>query len=198
MCGRLWSFLVQLTQKESLAQKSLPFVTRMIPINFSKWIEENKHLLQPPINNKCVFSGKDFFVMAIGGPNDRTDYHINQTEEWFFQVKGDMVLKIVDETVEPRAFIDIPIAEGEMYLLPGRVPHSPQRFADTVGIVIERTRVGSNAVNDAMRWYCEECKTVMYEEEFLCLDVATQLKQIIANYHASDKTCKKCGHVNKR
>ena len=167
----------------------------MMPINFSKWVQENGHLLQPPINNKCVFSGNDFFVMAIGGPNDRTDYHVNQTEEWFYQVKGDMVLKIVDETTTPHTFKDIPIREGEMYLNPRRVPHSPQRFADTIGIVIERTRTGSNAVDDSMRWYCQECKNIIYEEFFLCADVATQLKEIIGKWNATDKTCKHCGAV---
>ena len=168
-----------------------------MPINFTKWVEENKHLLQPPINNKCVFSGNDFFVMAIGGPNNRTDYHINQTEEWFYQVQGDMVLKIADESTTPPTFKDIPIAEGEMYLLPARVPHSPQRFANTVGIVIERTRTGSNAVDDKMRWYCPGCSHVIYEEAFLCQDVATQLKEIINNFNNSDKTCKQCGTVAK-
>lgn len=169
----------------------------LMPINFPKWVDENAHLLQPPINNKCVFSGKDFFVMAIGGPNNRTDYHVNMTEEWFYQVKGDMVLKVVDESTSPPTFLDIPVKEGEMYLLPACVPHSPQRFADTLGIVIERTRIGSNAVEDRMRWYCPECKNIIYEEAFLCLDVATQLKEIINNFHASDKTCKKCGTVSK-
>ena len=132
-----------------------------------------------------------------------------------------MVLKIVDESTTPATFKNIPIAEGEMYLLSARIPHSPQRFANTIGIVIERQRTGSNAVNDAMRWYCEKCKvrmlpltlkscfidysyintffflqSVIYEEEFMCADVATQLKTIIGNFHASDKICKSCGHQN--
>lgn len=168
-----------------------------MPINFKKWVDENAHLLQPPVNNKCVFSGKDFFVMAIGGPNDRTDYHINDTEEWFYQVKGDMILKIVDESTTPPTFKDIPVAEGDMFLLPGRVPHSPQRFADTIGIVIERVRdVSSTGVPDILRWYCSACHGIVYEESFLCLDVATQIKDIIHRYHASDKTCTACGTVN--
>ncbi|CAM9374240.1 unnamed protein product [Ectocarpus fasciculatus] len=168
------------------------------PINWAKWVEENAALLEPPVNNKCVFSGEDFFVMAIGGPNNRTDYHINQTEEWFYQVKGDMILKIVDEAVSPPVFRDIPILEGEMYLLPGRVPHSPQRFADTLGLVIERTRVGSNAVDDKLRWYCDNptCRTVIYEEEFLCQDVVTQLKEIINRFNSGDKKCPSCNHVS--
>jgi 3-hydroxyanthranilate 3,4-dioxygenase len=168
----------------------------MMPINWNRWVEENAHLLQPPVNNKCVFAGNDFFVMAVGGPNDRTDYHINRTEEWFYQVKGDMILKIVDETTTPHTFKDIPIREGEMFLLPGCVPHSPQRFPDTLGLVIERTRVGSNALPDIMRWYCDACHAAVYEESFLCVDVSTQLKEIIARYKASDKICPSCGHAN--
>lgn len=168
------------------------------PINWSKWVEENQALLEPPVNNKCVFEGEDFFVMAIGGPNNRTDYHINQTEEWFYQVKGDMVLKIVDETTAPHRFLDIPIREGDMYLLPGRVPHSPQRFANTLGLVIERSRVGANAVDDKLRWYCNnvDCRHIVYEESFLCEDIVTQLKAIINRYNSGDKTCSVCGHVS--
>lgn len=165
-------------------------------INFPKWIEENQHLLQPPVNNKCVFSGNDFFVMCIGGPNNRTDYHINQTEEWFYQHKGDMVLKIVDETTTPPTFKDILIEEGSMFLLPANIPHSPQRFENTLGLVIERTRVGANAVDDKLRWYCDECKGIVYEESFLCADVVEQLKAIINKYHSGDKKCPHCGHCN--
>ncbi len=168
----------------------------MLAINFPKWVEENSHLLVPPVNNKCVFAGDDFFVMAIGGPNNRTDYHINQTEEWFYQIRGRMVLKIVDESTTPPTFRDIPVEEGSMLLLPGRVPHSPQRFADTLGIVIERTRTGSNSVDDILRWYCSVCRGIVYEESFLCRDVQQQLKEIINRYHAGDKTCPTCGHVN--
>jgi 3-hydroxyanthranilate 3,4-dioxygenase len=119
------------------------------PIHFARWVEEHRDKLQPPVNNFLVQRG-DFIIMAIGGPNARTDYHINPTDvyapilcvrahmlqEWFYQVKGDMLLKVVDDGV----FRDIPICEGEMYLLPGNVPHNPCRFADTIGIVVERQR----------------------------------------------------------
>jgi 3-hydroxyanthranilate 3,4-dioxygenase len=168
----------------------------MFAINFPKWVEENAHLLQPPVNNKCVFSGSDFFVMAVGGPNNRTDYHVNETEEWFYQIRGSMNLKIVDESTVPPTFRDILIEEGGMFLLPGKVPHSPQRFADTLGIVIERTRTGHNALPDKLRWYCGACKNIMYEESFLCADVVEQLKEIINRFHSGDKICPSCGTAN--
>jgi 3-hydroxyanthranilate 3,4-dioxygenase len=143
-------------------------------------------------------TGNDFFLMAVGGPNNRTDYHINQTEEWFYQVKGNMVIKIVDESVTPAVFRDIPLGEGDMFLLPARVPHSPQRFADTLGLVIERTRTGDNSLEDRLRWYCNQptCRSIIYEESFICLDVGTQLKEIINRYHASDKRCPVCNCVS--
>eukprot|EP00842_Homolaphlyctis_polyrhiza_P006387 jgi/Hompol1/674/HPOL_000986-RA len=165
---------------------------RTMPINFGKWIKDNEHLLQPPVNNFCLWNEKDFTVMAVGGPNARNDYHINCTEEWFFQYKGDMLLKIVDNGV----FRDIHIKEDEMFLLPGNVPHNPVRFENTVGIVLERKRPEGSL--DFLRWYCEACKEIVYEESFHCVNLGTQLKPVIERYFGDEKlrTCSKCGHVN--
>lgn len=166
------------------------------PILFSKWVEENESKLRPPVNNWCVHEGEDFIVMAVGGPNERSDYHVNDTEEWFYQVKGDMLLKIVDASQSPNEFIDQHIKEGEMFLLPPRVPHNPVRFANTIGIVIERRREKHH--NDKLRWYCRGCRQMFYEETFHCVDIQTQLKEIIMRYANAEalRTCKYCGYVN--
>ncbi|CAG8434437.1 1989_t:CDS:2 [Ambispora gerdemannii] len=161
------------------------------PINFNKWLEENHDKLQPPVNNFLIQQG-DFIVMAVGGPNARTDYHINQTEEWFYQYKGNMLLKVVEND----EFKEIPINEGDMFLLPANTPHNPVRFADTVGIVIERKRRLQEI--DVLQWYCEQCKNIVYREAFHCYNLGVQLKPIMVKY-ANDvnlRTCHHCGHVN--
>lgn len=167
-----------------------------VPINFSRWLEQHKERLQPPVNNWRVQEGRDFFIMAVGGPNERSDYHINETEEWFYQLQGDMLLRIVDTNFNPPVFRDVKICEGEMFLLPGGIPHNPVRFANTVGLVIERTRAPNHM--DRLRWYCQECRAQVYEETFHCTDIYNQLKEIISRYaNTSDlRTCKNCGHKN--
>ncbi|KAJ3154254.1 3-hydroxyanthranilic acid dioxygenase [Geranomyces variabilis] len=164
------------------------------PLNFPKWLSENAHLLQPPVNNFCLYNSADFTVMAVGGPNARTDYHINETEEWFYQHRGAMLLKVVDDG----EFKDVHIGEGDMFMLPGGVPHNPVRFADTIGIVIERKRPAESL--DRLRWYCEKCNQVVNEDSFHCVDLGKQLKPVIEAYYESEekRTCANCGHLNPR
>ncbi|KAG8526938.1 3-hydroxyanthranilic acid dioxygenase [Bacidia gigantensis] len=160
------------------------------PLNLPKWLKENSHLLKPPINNYCVYN-KDVTVMIVGGPNARSDYHINETAEWFYQYKGSMLLKVVDEG----DFKDIPIREGEMFLLPPNTPHNPVRFADTVGIVLEQPRPVES--KDRLRWYCQNCGSIVYEESFHCTDLGTQIKEAVNGFKASEekRKCDACGEL---
>lgn len=159
------------------------------PLNFKAWIDENRHLLKPPVGNKCVWQDGDFIVMVVGGPNNRKDYHYNETPEFFYQVEGDMVLKIMDGDT-PK---DVEIKEGEIYLLPPKVPHSPQRGANTVGLVIEYPR--SKKMKDALEWYCENCNHQLYRKKFKLDNIETDMPAIFDKYYSSTKktTCEKCG-----
>lgn len=162
------------------------------PFNFKKWIDDNRHLLKPPVGNQQVFKGNDdFIVMVVGGPNARKDYHYEEGEEFFYQLEGDIVLKVIDEGV-PK---DIPIKEGEIFLLPPRVPHSPQRPANTVGLVMERYR--REGEKDGFMWYCENCHHLLHEEYVELTDIVSQLPPIMERFWSNQdlRTCKKCGTV---
>lgn len=163
------------------------------PFNFKKWIDENRHLLKPPVGNQQVFHGnKDFIVMVVGGPNSRKDYHYNEGEEFFYQLEGDIVVKIIDENGKPQ---DVEIKEGDIFLLPGGVPHSPQRKANTVGLVIERYR--RDGEKDGFIWLCENCDHKLYEEYFEMTDIVKQLPEVMKNFYGDveKRTCKNCGTV---
>lgn len=162
--------------------------------NFKKWIEENRHLLKPPVGNKVIWKDREFIVMAVGGPNNRTDFHVNQSEEFFYQLEGNMVLKVITDEGKMQ---DIPITEGDIYLLPPRTPHSPQREAQSVGLVIERRRRADEL--DGLQWYCEKCQTKLYEEFFKLTNIETQFPEVFERYYNSEHVnCKKCGHTNGR
>lgn len=161
------------------------------PINIKKWIEENSNLLQPPVNNYCIHKGGST-VMLVGGPNERTDYHINQTPEYFHQLKGLMCLKVVDDG----EFRDIIIGEDDSFLLPPNTPHNPVRYANTIGLVVEQDR--PSHCDDKLRWYCLSCKEINHEAQFHCTDLGTQVKDAILLYenNIEARTCSKCGTLN--
>jgi 3-hydroxyanthranilate 3,4-dioxygenase len=165
-------------------------MSTLAPFNLNAWIEEHRHLLKPPVGNAMVWNS-DFMVMVVGGPNQRSDYHINPGEELFYQIEGDIVLRIIDNG-EPR---DIPIKQGDIFLLPAGIPHSPQRPANTVGLVVEHKR--AEHANDHMRWYCKQCGAAVYDAEFHLVDLGKQLKPIIEGFRSNPemRTCKACGAV---
>jgi len=165
-------------------------MSALAPLNLNAWVEEHRHLLKPPVGNVCIWNS-NFLVMVVGGPNQRTDYHINPGEELFYQLEGDIVLKVMEDG-QPR---DIPIRQGEIFLLPARVPHSPQRPAGTVGLVVEQPKAFQE--DHHLRWYCRNCQAVVYDAEFRPADIGKQIKEIIDRFRGNDamRTCKQCGQV---
>jgi 3-hydroxyanthranilate 3,4-dioxygenase len=161
------------------------------PINLQAWIDEHRHLLKPPVGNKCIHN-EDFIVMVVGGPNQRTDYHWDEGPEWFMQLEGEMVLRIQEDG----KVRDIAIKAGETFYLPPRVPHSPQRMAGGIGLVIERKRLPHE--QDGLLWYCERCNTKLFEEYFTLRDVEQDFPPIFDRFYRSHehRTCKACGHLN--
>lgn len=162
----------------------------MKAINFQQWIDDHRDVLKPPVCNKLVFEDAEFIVMVVGGPNSRTDYHWDPGEELFYQLEGDMLLK----TVQHGRVVDLPIRAGEMLLLPPEVPHSPQRFANTVGIVVERRRRPDE--RDGFMWFCEQCGHKLYEEYLHVSDIVAQLPPIFDRFYGNPThlRCNACGH----
>ncbi len=138
------------------------------PFNFKQWIESHRHLLKPPVGNKQLYADGDFIIMVVGGPNSRSDFHVDPGEEFFYQLEGDMTLR----TMQDGRYVDIPIREGEVFLLPALLPHSPQRQPHTVGLVIERRRKPGE--RDGLQWYCDIGTLMLYEEFFDLSIVVTQ------------------------
>lgn len=162
------------------------------PFNFQKWIDEHRHLLKPPIGNQQVYKGNDdFIIMVVGGPNTRKDFHYNEGEEFFYQLEGEITLKVV-EGGKP---VDLKIKAGEIFLLPPRTPHSPRRPANSIGLVIERNRKPGEI--DGFLWYCEKCGNKLYEEYAQITDIVKQLPPIMESFYSSEerRTCKACGTV---
>jgi 3-hydroxyanthranilate 3,4-dioxygenase len=163
------------------------------PFNLFKWIEDNRGLLKPPVGNKNLYvEAGDFIVMIVGGPNSRKDYHFNESEELFLQIEGDITVRIQEQGKAK----DIQIREGELFLLPASTPHSPIRGKDTVGLVIERVRKGTDLI-DGLMWFCEACnhplKTYKFKLENIEKDFLPRFKEF---YGAKEnRTCENCGEI---
>lgn len=158
------------------------------PLNLREWVDEHRDLFKPPVGNKLVWENADFIVMAVGA-NTRRDFHVNDGEEFFYQIEGDIILKVQDEG----KIVDIPIKQGEIFLLPPRVPHSPRRPENTVGLVVEKKRDANQF--DGFQWYCEQCGNKLHEEFAHISNIVTQLPPLFARFYndESKRVCKKCG-----
>lgn len=165
-----------------------------MPFNLREWIEANRESLKPPVCNRELYVGSEFIVMIVGGPNARKDYHYDAGPELFHQIEGDMLLK----TIQDGRPVDIPIRQGDIFLLPPGVPHSPQRFANTVGLVVERQRSPDEL--DGFIWYCDACHHKLHEEFLPVSDIVTDLPPIFERFwsNVSARTCSECGAVMER
>lgn len=171
-------------------------ITPVIPpvIDFPAWIKENEHLLKPPVNNKAAWTPMgDFIVQVVGGPNQRTDFHFDPYEEWFYQYRGNMHVNIQT----PDGLQRIDIREGEMWLLPGNVFHSPQRPEEgSIGIVIERIR--EEGTLEKFAWFCPNCNAKVHEVELQVRDIVEDLPPVFREFYESEegRTCPECGAVH--
>lgn len=166
----------------------------LTPFNLREWIDAHRAALRPPVCNKQVFEHGEFIVMVVGGPNSRKDYHDDPGDEFFYQLEGDMLLR----TMQDGRRVDLPVREGEVLLLPAHVPHSPQRYADTVGLVVERVRRPGEA--DGFLWFCERCDSRLYAEYLPISDIETQLPPVFERFWANPEhtTCRHCGSVMRK
>lgn len=171
----------------------LPALTTT-PLNFKAWVADNAHLLKPPVGNKEMFAeADDFIVMVVGGPNRRLDYHDDPREEFFYQVKGDMFLELMLPDGPAQQWI----REGEMFMLPRHVRHSPQRPEEgSIGLVVEMKRAPGEI--DGFEWYCANCATLLHRVEVELKDIVADLPPLYEEFHASAdlRTCKRCGTLH--
>jgi len=160
--------------------------------NLMGWIQANRHRMMPPIANETIFKGNEtFIVMVSSGPNTRKDYHYNESEELFLQLQGDIEVGLYVDG-EHRA---AQIREGEMLLIPARVPHQPRRPPDTLGLILEKHRVQPE--QDGFLYFCDNCGAKLFEEYFFLEDIVQQFPMVQRSFYESveHRTCKECGHV---
>ena len=163
------------------------------PFNIKQWIGEHRSEMKPPVGNRNLYTeAGDYIVMMVAGPNARKDYHFNETEELFYQLEGDVMVRIQEDGKA----VEIPIKEGEMFLLPANTPHSPIRPAGTMGLVIEVKRA-DREMRDGLLWFCEKCNNKLHETYFVLNDIEKDFFPRFKEYYNSLdlRTCKKCGHV---
>ena len=162
------------------------------PFNLQKWIDENRDLLKPPVGNKNLYpEGTDYIVMIVGGPNARKDYHYNETEELFYQLEGEITVRIQEDGTA----VDIPLKAGDMYLHPAKVPHSPMRSEGSIGLVIERVRKPEHT--DGLMWFCDNCNNKLHDTYFKLTNIEKDFLPRFREFYGSEelRTCNSCGHV---
>ncbi len=163
------------------------------PFNLDKWLEENRDKLKPPVGNKNLYpEGSDYIVMVVAGPNARKDYHFNETEELFYQLEGNITVKI-QENGKPE---EVNLGPGDMFLLPPNIPHNPIRHKDSIGLVIERVRKGKG-MKDGLMWFCDNCNHKLHETYFELSNIENDFLPRFKKFYGSKtlRTCTNCGTV---
>jgi isopenicillin-N epimerase len=173
--------LSEFTSSASASAAASSVLNSISHTSLPKWVDTVRGSLCPPVGNKMLFGSGQHKIMVVGGPNARADYHVEEGEEFFLQLEGDMELLIAPAAGCPA--VAVPIRQGEAFMLPSLVPHSPQRKASTVGLVVERERLSNEL--DTLRWYGTDWRP-LYEERFFCSDLGTQLRPVIERFNASE------------
>jgi 3-hydroxyanthranilate 3,4-dioxygenase len=175
-------------------RRAMPSIASLQAFNLQRWIDQNKDKLKPPVGNAQVWEDGEFMVTVVGGPNQRRDYHDDPTEEFFYQLKGDIFLRIMQRPGTPPT--EIPIRQGEVFLLPKHIRHSPQRQADTVGLVIEMPR--PDATVDGFEWYCPNCHNLVHRAEVRLKSIVRDLPPLFERFYGTEelRRCQNCGTVH--
>jgi len=172
----------------------MPSINTLKAFNLQGWIDQNRDKLKPPVGNAQVWEDGEFMVTIVGGPNQRRDYHDDPTEEFFYQLEGDIVLRLIEEPGKPP--IEVPVRQGEVFLLPKHIRHSPQRGPNTIGMVVEMPRPEGQL--DAFEWYCPSCHSLLHRAEVRLKSIVKDLPPLFEKFYASEefRKCKQCGTVH--
>lgn len=168
-------------------------MTLNAPFNLTGWIEANRDQLKPPVGNKLLFEEPGMIAQIIGGPNTRVDFHDDPCQEFFYQLKNDMVLKVVDRG----KIDDVVIKEGDVFMLPAHVSHSPQRpLPGSIGLVVESPRV--QGMKDGFEWYCFDCENRVHRIEAPLNNIVDDLPPLYDAFYDDEeaRTCSDCGAVH--
>jgi 3-hydroxyanthranilate 3,4-dioxygenase len=172
----------------------MPSINTLKAFNLQGWIDQNRDKLKPPVGNAQVWEDGEFMVTIVGGPNQRRDYHDDPTEEFFYQLEGNIVLRLIEEPGKPP--IEVSVRQGEVFLLPKHIRHSPQRGPNTIGMVVEMPRPEGQL--DAFEWYCPSCHSLLHRAEVRLKSIVKDLPPLFEKFYASEefRKCKKCGTVH--
>jgi 3-hydroxyanthranilate 3,4-dioxygenase len=166
-------------------------IDSLVPFDLKGWIEENKDSFTPPMGSRVLYKDPQLIMIVVGGPNTRGDFHVTDSPEFFYQIQGDIVIEYFEDGKRLRS----EVKEGQVALIPAMVPHSPQRPAGTVGLVIERKRRPDEA--DGFEWYCNKCDAKLHQAEKWDGRTLRSIGELTAGFESeeSQRTCKSCGHV---